>query len=173
MKRKGSAMPDSLRKTIEKQYPGEAWRMNGGKPPAAARSDIKPPAKKSPRGGLLTWRGTIRFDSATEANAFDALAQTCQSVIAHGKVALSDEAHIEPDFVLVRAVNNGHEPKTVTLQPGQFVGELADAKGLWRTKGGGKKAHAERDWLVKRKWLKDKTGLAIRIVSGDGTIQEE
>lgn len=163
-------MPDALRSAIEKQHPNDAWRMNGGRPPVA-RSDVQQPKGKRPRGGLLTWRGTIRFDSQTEANAFDALSEQFAAVIAHGKIALSDESHIEPDFVVVETVNRGPEPLTVTLAPGQFVGSLVDAKGLWRNKKGARKAHMEDDWKVKRKWLREKLGLDIRVVSGDGTDQ--
>jgi len=145
------------RQRILAQNPGLDPRALGLLPDPDT-SPTKAPA--APRGrARKAWRGTIGFDSETEANVYDRLVAEHIAVIAHGKIALGDEAHLEPDFIIVHEV----------YDDGRFEGQLADAKGLWKykTKGGQQKTkpHAEKDWLVKVKWLRDKVGLIVSILT--------
>src|SRR5690606_31392460 len=107
-------------------------------------SESPPPEAKKPKaGGRKAWRGTISFDSETEASVYDRLCEEHVAVVAHGKIALSEDRHLEPDFIIIHQVDDD----------GRFEGEFADAKAVWKrkTKSGNKveTVHAEDDWKVK------------------------
>lgn len=165
-KRTAKGLPDSVARAVARQHPELARKMGLVSPlaQAALQADAADAAKprRGTKGGLRTWRGTLRFDSETEAIVYDNLKARFRAVFAHGRLALSDEAHVEPDFVVAAIVNDTKEPMTVTLQPGEFLGFTADAKGKWRGKT---KAHVERDAAVKYKWAKEAYGLVISILT--------
>lgn len=122
----------------------EAWVPQ----PDAATRPL--PAKSAQRPKMRI--GTLTFASVTEGQVYDLLLVHFPNVIAHGAVALSDDSHIEPDFILVHEV----------LPDGRFIGELADAKAVHR----GKTApHIEDDFRKKMDWLHHQTGLRLRIVT--------
>lgn len=123
-----------------------------------AESNSKPKTK----AGKKSWVGSISFDSQTEANVYRNLTLQYPAIIAHGKIALSESEtkHIEPDFIIVKEV----------YPDGSFLGVLADAKAVW---GDATKPHIERDWEVKRRWLKDKFGLETIIVTKDSSHLHE
>lgn len=146
------------RRKILASNPQLSPRDVGIMPEDEAASSSPSPKKKSTggsRGGRKTRRGTLYFDSETEGRVFDAITASGRVSIAHGCIALAADSHIEPDFVIVDEV----------LPDGRFIGRLADAKAAW---GGERKAHVERDFLVKTKWLRDKTGLAVQIITATG-----
>lgn len=116
---------------------------------APIRTKEPKPKRKSENAKL--WRGTIRFDSETEAKIYDQLLEENPAVIAHGKIALGNDAHIEPDFFVVTEIHDD----------GSVTGKFQDAKARWKGK---KQPHVEKDWDAKRKWLWDKFRISIDIL---------
>lgn len=168
MGRSAKSLPSSLASAIRRQHPEDSWRMDGGKPPAkypSAPQDspcVSTPANPNKRG-RKTWVGTISFDSETEARVYRRLLDAFRIVFAHGRVALAEDSHIEPDFVCARIVNDTDAPMPAMLLPGEFVASVSDAKGEWKDCRGGKKAHVEKVAATKYKWFREKFGADVKI----------
>lgn len=128
-----------------------------------AKGKAEPASSDKPKrgrcGGQRVKIGTLIFDSKTEAAVYLALVDRYHAVFCHPKIALSDDSHMEPDFIIVHEVTD----------TGFLVCEIADAKGT-RKRNGVKSAHTERDWKVKAKWLRDKFKFAIRVITGADDI---
>jgi len=178
-------LPNSVKAAIQRQYPKEA-ELYGIAP--TAPHDKHPAAKffgikhaevneddrvvvdgtkrKGTKGGKKCSIGNIAFDSMTEASIYVQLKNTKPAVFPHGCLALAPDCHMRPDYIIAEVINKTEEPMTVTLLPGQFVGQLADAKSTRRKNGQvDAHAHAERDWIVKKKWAEDKFGLKILVLT--------
>ncbi len=132
---------------------------NGGGDELARQLGILPEKTKSDpkrktRSRRISFAG-ITFASEGEYKAFLYLQDRYPAVFCHPKIALGDGRHMQPDFIVVHEV----------YKDGTYHAESLDYKGEWRGKSGNKRAHAERDWKVRASWLKDKTGIVVRIIT--------
>lgn len=124
-------------------------------------------AKKAARSTAKTV-ASIRFASETEADIYARLRRFFVAVFCHPRIALGDagDREMRPDFIAVRFVNKGADPVNVTLGPGEFIARAYDAKAAWRNKKTGvAKVHAERDWQIRRDWLRDQTGIDVQPIT--------
>ena len=158
-KRSTSAPGNGLISKLRLRSEEDRRRLSESDPRAAEALGVKPKAsankKRAPKKKTTHRVGPLLFDSKTEAEVYSQLTNQFVAVIAHGKIALGDDTSFSPDFIEVLEVR----------EDGNFVGRLSDAKAIWRGK---KTPHIEKDWKLRAKWLKDKTGMIVRIVTKGG-----
>lgn len=171
--------PAHLREAVVKKFPHLADRLNvvNGKavdPPdqkhGKGRKPVDPDAppkkrgKRNPKGGEKVRVGKLSMDSKTEAEVYrELLLEPSTKIIFKGGVCQLVEADdyedcvtLCPDFIVVEGPFV--DPQTGAPDPTRFVGRVVDAKASWAKNG---KPHIERDFKVKCRVFKDKTGVEV------------
>lgn len=159
-----SKLPDHIKKQLAKKYPEIREHLGVFESDRKSAVDLHNRDRKEP---------SMNFGSKGERSTYIRIRGENPAVFVHPKIVLTwgpPSKTFTPDYCVCRVVNTTDQPMQVELQPGEFVGYMADYKATWGKGTKKAKVHIERDWDVRRAWLKDMTGIEVKIIT-DGVIK--